>query len=163
DFNGNFSVNVRTGTYTVMAKASGYSSGSQTVTVNGGQKTNLVFRLVSVTAYGSLAGEVTDSLTGAPIAGATVGLSDGMIRVTDLIAGGLSKQVLDRALAFDEGSDHLGVEMGGRSFENLGFRILEGAGRAVGSIGGHCIQGVGHRQDPGAERDLIGAELVGIA
>ena len=84
DFNGNFSVNVRTGTYTVTAKASGYSSGSQTVTVNGGQKTNLVFRLVGVTASGSLNGSVTDSLSGNPTVGATVTLSDGMVRVTDL-------------------------------------------------------------------------------
>ena len=54
------------------------------MTVNGGQKTNLVFRLVGVTASGSLNGSVTDSLSGNPTVGATVTLSDGMVRVTDL-------------------------------------------------------------------------------
>jgi carboxypeptidase family protein len=82
--NGNFSLSVSPGTYTVTAKAPGYSSASQTVTVDGGQKTNVVFRLVSVTAFGSLSGSVTDSLSGDPIVGATVSLSDGMVRVTDL-------------------------------------------------------------------------------
>src|SRR5438105_1750330 len=84
DTNGNFSLSVSPGTYTVMAKANGYSSASQAVTVNGGQKTNVVFRLVSVTVFGSLNGAVIDSLSKAPIAAATVTLSDGMVRVRDL-------------------------------------------------------------------------------
>ena len=84
DTNGNFSLSVSLGTYTVMAKANGYSSASQAVTVNGGQKTNVVFRLVSVTVFGSLNGAVIDSLSKAPIAAATVTLSDGMVRVSDL-------------------------------------------------------------------------------
>ena len=84
DTNGNFSLSVSPGTYTVMAKANGYSSASQAVTVNGGQKTNVVFRLVSVTVFGSLNGAVIDSLSKAPIAAATVTLSDGMVRVSDL-------------------------------------------------------------------------------
>src|SRR5256714_11257728 len=84
DINGNFSLSVNPGTSTVTAKATGYGSASQTVTVNGGQKTNVVFRLASVTAFGSLSGSVTDSLSKAPIVGATVSLSDGMVRVTDL-------------------------------------------------------------------------------
>jgi len=69
DINGNFSLSVSPGTSTVTAKATGYGSASQTVTVNGGQKTN---------------GSVTDSLSKAPIVGATVSLSDGMVRVTDV-------------------------------------------------------------------------------
>jgi carboxypeptidase family protein len=84
DTNGNFSLSVSPGTCTVTAKATGYGSASQTVTVNGGQKTNVIFRLVSVTAFGTLSGSVTDSLSKAPIVGATVSLSDGMVRVTDL-------------------------------------------------------------------------------
>ncbi|TMF24510.1 MAG: hypothetical protein E6H90_12410 [Chloroflexi bacterium] len=84
DINGNFSLSVSPGTSTVTAKATGYGSASQTVTVNGGQKTNVVFRLASVTAFGSLSGSVTDSLSKAPIVGATVSLSDGMVRVTDV-------------------------------------------------------------------------------
>src|SRR5205809_6929037 len=84
DTNGNFSFSVSPGTYIVTAKATGYGSASQTVTVNGGQKTNVVFRLASVTAFGSLSGSVTDSLSKAPIVGATVSLSDGMVRVTDV-------------------------------------------------------------------------------
>src|SRR5207253_1844898 len=159
DTNGNFSLSVSPGTYTVMAKANGYSSASQAVTVNGGQKTNVVFRLVSVTVFGSLNGAVIDSLSKAPIAAATVTLSDGMLRVS----GGLSKQVLDRALAFDEGGDHLRIEVRGRAFQDLGLRVFESAGRAVGSIGSHGVQGIGHRQDPSAKWDLIGMQLIGIA
>ena len=84
DANGNFSFGVAAGTYTVTASASTYNSASQTVTVNSGQKVNVNFRLVSITAFGSLDGTVTDSATKAPITGATVTLSDGMIRTTDL-------------------------------------------------------------------------------
>src|SRR2546430_8368804 len=84
EINGNFSLSVSPGTSTVTAKATGYGSASQTVTVNGGQKTNVVFRLASVTAFGSLSGSVTDSLSKAPVVGATVSLSDGMVRVTDV-------------------------------------------------------------------------------
>ena len=84
DTNGNFSLSVSPGAYTVTAKATGYSSASQTVTVNGGQRANLVFRLVSITAFGSLSGSVTDTLSRAPMVGATVSLSNGMVRLTDL-------------------------------------------------------------------------------
>jgi len=84
DTNGNFSFSVSPGTYTATAKATGYSSASQTVTINVGQRTNVVFRLVSVTAFGSLTGSVTDTLSKAPIVGATVTLSNGTVRVTDL-------------------------------------------------------------------------------
>ena len=84
DTNGNFSLSVSPGAYTVTAKATGYSSASQTVTVNGGQRANVVFRLVSITAFGSLSGSVTDTLSRAPMVGATVSLSNGMVRVTDL-------------------------------------------------------------------------------
>jgi hypothetical protein len=84
DANGNFSLGVNAGTYTVAASAIGYSSASQTVTVGSGKTVNVNFRLVLITAYGSLAGTVTDGATKSPIPAATVSLSDGMIRVTDL-------------------------------------------------------------------------------
>jgi hypothetical protein len=84
DANGNFGISVNPGNYTVMASSPTYNSASQTVTVAGGQKATIAFRLVSIAAYGSLTGKVIDYVTGAPIAGATVTLSDGMIRVTDL-------------------------------------------------------------------------------
>ena len=84
DASGNFSLGVSPGTYSVTAKASAYTSATQTLTVNGGQKANLLFKLVSATAFGSLNGSVTDSLSDVPILGATVSLSSGMVRVTDL-------------------------------------------------------------------------------
>jgi len=84
DTNGNFSFGVNAGTYTVTASAAGYNSASQTVTVGNGKSVTVNFKLVLVTAYGSLAGTVTDGATKSPILGATVSLSDGMIRVTDL-------------------------------------------------------------------------------
>jgi len=84
DANGNFSFGVTAGTYTVTASATTYNSASQTVTVSSGQKAYVAFKLVSITAYGSLDGTVTDSATKAPIVGATVTLSNGLIRLTDL-------------------------------------------------------------------------------
>ncbi len=84
DVNGNFSFGVNPGTYTVSASATGYNSASQTVTVNGGQTLIVNFKLVSLTATGSIKGIVTDSVTAAAIADATVRLSNGLATVTDL-------------------------------------------------------------------------------
>ena len=84
DVNGNFSFRVNPGTYTVTASAAGYSSAGQTVAVNGGQTQNVTLKLVSLTATGSIKGMVTDSLTGAPIAGGIVKLSDGLATPTDV-------------------------------------------------------------------------------
>lgn len=83
DANGNFSIGVNVGSYTVTASAPTYNSASQTASVAANQKATMGFRLVSVAAYGSLIGTVTDSVSQNPIAGATVTLSLGMIRVTD--------------------------------------------------------------------------------
>ncbi len=83
DVNGNFSVSVAPGTYTATATAPTYNGASQSVTVRGGQKASLSFKLVSVTAYGSLAGTVINATTQAPIFGAIVTLSNGLARVTD--------------------------------------------------------------------------------
>jgi hypothetical protein len=84
DANGNFTIGVNPGSYTATASAPSYNSASQNVTVAAGQKATISFRLVSVAAFGSLTGRVVDSATRAPIAGATVTLSDGLIRTTDL-------------------------------------------------------------------------------
>ncbi|HEY9288983.1 MAG TPA: carboxypeptidase-like regulatory domain-containing protein [Candidatus Dormibacteraeota bacterium] len=84
DINGNFSLGVSPGTYTVTASAVGYNSASQTVTVSGGQSLVLSFKLVALTATGSIKGTVMDSVTAAAIAGATVGLSNGLVTITDL-------------------------------------------------------------------------------
>jgi carboxypeptidase family protein len=84
DVNGDYSLGVSAGSYTVTASAPTYNSASQTVSVKAGQQLPLNFKLTSITAYGSLSGTVTDAVTHAPIVGATVTLSDGMIRTTDL-------------------------------------------------------------------------------
>lgn len=84
DVNGNYSLGVAAGTYTVTASDPTYNSASQSVTVKPGQQQTLSFRLVSITAYGTLTGTVLDAITRAPIAGATVMLSNNLIRTTDL-------------------------------------------------------------------------------
>ena len=84
DASGNFSISIASASYTVTASAATYNSASQTVSVGAGQKANVIFRLVSVTAYGSLTGSVLDGATKAPVAAATVTLSNGVIRVSDL-------------------------------------------------------------------------------
>ena len=84
DANGNFGFSVSAGSYTMTASAATYNSASQTVSLNAGQKANVVFKLVSAITFGSLAGSVTDSATKAPLVAATVTLSNGMIRTTDL-------------------------------------------------------------------------------
>lgn len=83
DVNGNFSIGVSPGTYTVTASAVGYDSASQTVSVSGGQNLVLSFKLVALTATGSIKGTVIDSVTAAAIVGATVRLSNGLVTVTD--------------------------------------------------------------------------------
>jgi hypothetical protein len=83
DANGNYSLTLAAGTYTVTASAAAYTSASQTATVKTGQKLTLNFKLSSSTTYGSLTGTVMDSVTRAPIVGATVTLSNGLVRVTD--------------------------------------------------------------------------------
>lgn len=82
DVNGNYSLAVNPGTYTVTASAVGYSSASQTVGVNAGQNQNVNFKLASL--LGSIKGTVTSSTAAAPIAGAAVTLSNGLAAVTDL-------------------------------------------------------------------------------
>ena len=82
--NGTYSLGVSGGTYTVTASAPTYNSASQSVALKAGQQLTLNFKLVSITGYGSLAGTVTDAVTNAPIVGATVKLSNGLIRTTDL-------------------------------------------------------------------------------
>ena len=84
DVNGNYSLAANPGTYTVTASAAGYSSASQTVTVNGGQNQLVNFKLVSLTATGSIKGIVTDNVTATAIAGATVSLSNGLTTITDV-------------------------------------------------------------------------------
>jgi hypothetical protein len=84
DANGNFSIDVNPGSYTVTASSATYNSASQSVTVAAGQKATIVLRLTSIAAFGSLTGRVIDSATRAPIVGATVTLSNGLIRVTDV-------------------------------------------------------------------------------
>lgn len=83
DTSGNFSLSVAPATYTLTASAALYNSASTTVTLKAGQKISVAFKLTSSTTYGSIAGSVTDSNTGAPVVGATVRLSNGLIRVTD--------------------------------------------------------------------------------
>jgi len=89
DVNGNYSLAVNPGTYTVTASAAGYSSASQTVTVNGGQNQVVSFKLVSLIATGSVKGIVTNSVTATAIPGATISLSNGLATITD-IAGNFS-------------------------------------------------------------------------
>lgn len=71
------------------ASAAGYSSASQTVTVNGGQNQVVSFKLVSLIATGSVKGIVTNSVTATAIPGATISLSNGLATITD-IAGNFS-------------------------------------------------------------------------
>jgi hypothetical protein len=95
DVNGNYTLAVNPGTYTVTASAAGYSSASQTVTVNGGQNQIVNFKLISLTATGSIKGIVTDNLTTKAIAGATISLSNGLATVTDVNGNFTFPAVLD--------------------------------------------------------------------
>lgn len=84
DANGNFNFAVIAGSYTLTASATGYSSASQAVTVNGGQNLAVTIKLTSVTATGGIKGFVTSSSTAAAIVGAVVTLSNGLATVTDI-------------------------------------------------------------------------------
>ena len=84
DATGNFNFAVIAGSYTLTASATGYSSASQAVTVNGGQNLAVTIKLTSVTATGGIKGFVTSSSTAAAIVGAVVTLSNGLATVTDI-------------------------------------------------------------------------------
>ena len=84
DSNGNFALIVAPGSYTVTVTAAGYNTASQPVSVKSGQRQTLSFKLTSSTATGSVAGNVSDGLTGSPIAGAIVTVSNGLTTVSDL-------------------------------------------------------------------------------
>lgn len=87
DVNGNFSFSVNAGTYTVTASATGYNSGSQTVAVNGGAPARITIKLVSLTATGGIKGNIASSVTGLPVVGATISLSNGLTTVSDTFGG----------------------------------------------------------------------------
>lgn len=76
DPSGNYSIpNLEQNTYTVMAKASGFSQKSQSITVNANQTTTANFALDPTP--GTIAGTVTDALTTNPIPSATVRIFQG--------------------------------------------------------------------------------------
>ena len=80
-----------------------------------------------------------------------------------LVAHPVSEQVLDGALALDEGGDDLGVEVGGRTLQDFRLRVLEGARRPIGTIGRHGVDRVGDRQDARPQRNLVGPQLIRVA
>ena len=45
----------------------------------------------------------------------------------------------------------------------LGTRLVDRAGRAVGTLGEHRVEGITDRDDPRAERDLLACEAIGVA
>jgi len=71
---------VEPGTYMVAVSAAGYESSSETVTVLAGEITTLNFELPPLP--GTVNGTVTNSLTGEPVAGATV-TANGYSAITD--------------------------------------------------------------------------------
>jgi thermitase len=73
DASGQYTITgVPEGTYTVEASAAGDSASSQAVSVVAGQTTTANFALAKLPSPGSIAGKITDSADGSPIAGATV-------------------------------------------------------------------------------------------
>jgi hypothetical protein len=85
DVSGWFSISaVSQGTYTVTAGATGYQSGSATVTVTAGKKAFVSLKLAGPISNGSVQGTVKDTVAGAGIAAATLTLSPGALTtVTD--------------------------------------------------------------------------------
>ncbi|WP_285442674.1 carboxypeptidase regulatory-like domain-containing protein [Candidatus Brocadia sp. AMX2] len=88
--------NIATGDYTLTASATGYTSASQSATVTTGKNTRADFALISggtptptptpaqtpTPGTGNLAGQVTDTGTGAGIVGATVSTDTGLTTTT---------------------------------------------------------------------------------
>ena len=69
----------------------------------------------------------------------------------DVVAGG------------EEGVDDLGVPLlAGAGLEDF-IDLFDGHALAVGAVAGHRVEGVGHGDDAGDERDLVAGELERIA
>ena len=65
--------------------------------------------------------------------------------------------------AAEECLDHFLVPLRARSLRQDFFHAAIGHGVAVGPLVAHGVVGVGHRQNPGQHRDLLGRQAVGIA
>ena len=75
---------VSAGTYLLTASATGYASGSATITVTAGHTANINLHLVSTTPGGAVQGMVKSSASGKAVAGATVALGPGILAtITD--------------------------------------------------------------------------------
>ena len=69
----------------------------------------------------------------------------------------------ERLLAgHQEGLDHGRIELSTRTTLQLLDRQLLRAARAVGPVGEHGVECVGHRQDTALDTDLVAADLAGI-
>src|SRR5438045_2689557 len=58
---------------------------------------------------------------------------------------------------------HLGGELGARLLLELSDGLLRGEPRAIGTVGGHGIERVGHVHDLGSDRDLVPAQTIRIS
>src|SRR5690606_29667783 len=63
----------------------------------------------------------------------------------------------------DEHVDHPGIELCPFVPDQLLHRLVHGQPRAVDAVRRHRVEGVGHRQDAGRERDLLPFEAVRIS
>lgn len=82
DANGNYYFGgLSGGNITVTVSRGGYVTQSKTITIASGQTGDADFVLQQV-QYGSVAGKITDSVTGSPISGATVSCSSGASMIT---------------------------------------------------------------------------------
>ena len=55
------------------------------------------------------------------------------------------------------------VELGARRRAHAVQRFVQHQGTTVGAVGGHRVERVGHRDDAGAQRDVLGLQSVRIA
>src|SRR4051812_18331691 len=69
---------------------------------------------------------------------------------------------LPRLEGAEEGGDHLGVETGAGELGDGLDRVLRAVGLLIRAVGGNGIEGVGHRDDAGDERDLLSLQAVGV-
>jgi bacillopeptidase F len=72
DATGSFLESAPAGNYVLIVSAPGYATTNQNMTIKAGSKTTAKVWMVPSASAGSVAGTVTDSATGLPVAGATV-------------------------------------------------------------------------------------------
>jgi hypothetical protein len=167
------------GSHSLTASAAGFTSGSQTASVNAGTTTqNVNFGLTPIPTTGGISGRVTSASGGAPISGATVTDSGGTSTTTDVSGAynlaGLTpgSHTLTAAAAGFTSGTQTAMVTAGQTTSGVNFSLTPAAttgaisGTVTSASGGAVIAGAAVSDSGGASTTTDGSgayTLTGLA